>query len=100
MRRSSLFVAALIAAGLWPLAAHAQAPAEPQNRVDVIKVEGAIDRITRTALGAGLLVGTVASTGERARALVAKGHRIVLHSVGALLKTGAEAFFAAATGQA
>ncbi|HUM03702.1 MAG TPA: aldolase/citrate lyase family protein [Thermoanaerobaculia bacterium] len=64
------------------------------------EVEGAIDRITRTALAAGLLVGTVAATGERARALVAQGHRIVLHSVGALLKTGAEAFFAAATGQA
>ncbi len=61
-------------------------------------VEEAIDRITREALGAGLLVGTVASTGERAKALVAKGHRIVLHSVGALLKTGAEAFFSAATG--
>jgi len=61
-------------------------------------VEEAIDRITREALGAGLLVGTVASTGERAKALVAKGHRIVLHSVGALLKTGAEAFFGAAQG--
>ena len=61
-------------------------------------VEEAVDRITREALGAGLLVGTVASTGERAKALVAKGHRIVLHSVGALLKTGAEAFFGAAQG--
>jgi membrane-bound serine protease (ClpP class) len=44
MRRSSLFVAVLIAAGLWPVIAHAQVPTEPQNRVDVIKVEGAIDR--------------------------------------------------------
>lgn len=62
------------------------------------EVEEAIDRITRTALAAGRLVGTVASTGERAKALVKKGHRILLHSVGALLKTGAEAFFQAAQG--
>ncbi len=66
-------------------------PARPE-------VEAAIDRITRTILDAGLLVGTVASTGERAKALVAKGHRILLHSVGALLRTGAEAFFRAARG--
>ena len=44
MRRSSLFVVVLLLLGLWPMAAHAQAPAEPQSRVDVIKVEGAIDR--------------------------------------------------------
>ena len=45
MRRSSLFVVVLILFGLWPMVAHAQAaPTEPQNRVDVIKVEGAIDR--------------------------------------------------------
>ncbi|MFI5182413.1 MAG: HpcH/HpaI aldolase/citrate lyase family protein [Thermoanaerobaculia bacterium] len=62
------------------------------------EVEEAIDRITTAALAAGRLVGTVASTGERAKALVAKGHRIVLHSVGALLKTGAETFFGAAQG--
>jgi 4-hydroxy-2-oxoheptanedioate aldolase len=62
------------------------------------EVERAIDLITRSALQAGLLVGTVASTGERARALVAKGHRLILHSVGALLRSGAEAFFRAARG--
>jgi 4-hydroxy-2-oxoheptanedioate aldolase len=62
------------------------------------EVEDAIDRITRAALSAGRLVGTVAPTGERAKALVGKGHRILLHSVGALLKTGAEAFFQAAQG--
>lgn len=62
------------------------------------EVEEAIDRITRTALAAGLLVGTVASTGERAKTLVGKGHKIVLHSVGALLRTGAEEFFRAAQG--
>lgn len=65
---------------------------------DRSEVEGAIDRITRTALDAGLLVGTVASTGERAKALVAQGHRLILHSIGALLKNGAEAFFRAARG--
>ncbi|MGE5345497.1 MAG: HpcH/HpaI aldolase family protein [Acidithiobacillales bacterium] len=63
---------------------------------DRAEVEEAIDRITRTVLEAGLLVGTVASTGERAKALVAKGHRLILHSVGALLRTGAEVFFRAA----
>ncbi len=60
------------------------------------EVEAAIERITKTVLDAGLLIGTVASTGERAKELVAKGHRILLHSVSALLKTGAEAFFRAA----
>jgi 4-hydroxy-2-oxoheptanedioate aldolase len=61
-------------------------PAHPE-------VEQAIDRITKTVLDAGLLVGTVAPTPERAKALLAKGHRILLHSVNALLKTGADAFF-------
>ncbi len=67
-------------------------PAHPE-------VEEAIDRITRAVIAAGRLVGTVASTGERARALVAKGHRIVLHSVGSLLRTGAETFFREAQGR-
>ncbi len=62
------------------------------------EVEAAIERITKTVLDAGLLIGTVASTGERAKALVARGHRLILHSVSALLKTGAEAFFRAARG--
>jgi 4-hydroxy-2-oxoheptanedioate aldolase len=57
------------------------------------EVEQAIDRITRTVLDAGLLVGTVAPTAERAKALLAKGHRILLHSVNGLLKAGAEAYF-------
>lgn len=63
------------------------------------EVEEAIDRITRAALGARVAAGTVAPTGDRAKALAEKGHRILLHSVGALLKTGAEAFFRAATGR-
>lgn len=62
------------------------------------EVEASIDRITKSVLDAGLLVGTVASTGERAKALVAKGHRLILHSVGALLRTGAEVFFRGAKG--
>jgi 4-hydroxy-2-oxoheptanedioate aldolase len=64
-------------------------PARPE-------VEEEIDRITKTVLDAGLLIGTVAPTGARARELTAKGHRILLHSVTALLKNGAAAYFAAA----
>jgi 4-hydroxy-2-oxoheptanedioate aldolase len=60
------------------------------------EVEEAIDRITKTVLDAGLLIGTVAPTGARAKELAAKGHRILLHSVTALLKNGAAAYFAAA----
>jgi len=62
------------------------------------EVEDALERITRTALGAGLLVGTVAPTGERAKALAAKGHRILLHSINGLLRAGAEAYFRTARG--
>ena len=58
------------------------------------EVEEAVDRITKTILGAGLLVGTTAQTGARAKELMAKGHRIVLHNVTALLRNGAAAYFA------
>jgi 4-hydroxy-2-oxoheptanedioate aldolase len=64
-------------------------PARPE-------VETAIDRVTKTVLDAGLLIGTVAATGARAKELTAKGHRILLHNVTALLKNGAAAYFAAA----
>jgi 4-hydroxy-2-oxoheptanedioate aldolase len=64
-------------------------PARPE-------VEQAIDRITKTVLDAGLLIGTVAATGARAKELMGKGHRILLHSVTALLKNGAAAYFGAA----
>ncbi len=64
-------------------------PARPE-------VEEMVDRITKTVLAAGLFVGTVAPTGQRAKELLAKGHRILLHSVTALLKTGAAAYFSAA----
>ncbi len=50
----------------------------------------------RPSSTAGLLVGTVAPTGARAKELMAKGHRILLHSVTALLKNGAAAYFGAA----
>lgn len=63
-------------------------PARPE-------VEQALDRITKTILDAGLFVGTVAATGARAKELMAKGHRLLLHSVTALLKNGATAYFSA-----
>jgi 4-hydroxy-2-oxoheptanedioate aldolase len=63
-------------------------PARPE-------VEQAIDRITKTVLDAGLLIGTVAPTGARAKELMGKGHRILLHSVTALLKNGAATYFRA-----
>ncbi len=64
-------------------------PARPE-------VEAAVDRITKTVLDAGLFIGTVAATGARAKELMAKGHRILLHNVTALLKNGAAAYFGAA----
>jgi 4-hydroxy-2-oxoheptanedioate aldolase len=64
-------------------------PARPE-------VEAVVDRITKTVLDAGLFIGTVAATGARAKELIAKGHRILLHSVMALLKNGASAYFTAA----
>ena len=67
-------------------------PGGPARR----EVEEVIDRITKTVLDAGLLIGTVAPTGARAKELTAKGHRILLHSVTALLKNGAAAYFGAA----
>jgi 4-hydroxy-2-oxoheptanedioate aldolase len=63
-----------------------EGPARPE-------VEEAIDHITKTVLDAGLLIGTVAPTGARAKELMGKGHRILLHSVTALLKNGAAAYF-------
>lgn len=59
------------------------------------EVEAEVDRITKTVLDAGLLIGTVAASGARAKELMAKGHRILLHNVTALLKNGAAAYFAA-----
>jgi 4-hydroxy-2-oxoheptanedioate aldolase len=47
--------------------------------------------ITRTA---GLMTGTVASTGQEAQALAEAGAQLLLTSVSNLLKVGASAFFA------
>ena len=62
------------------------------------EVEAAIDRVAAVAKKRGLVVGTVAPTGARAKDLAARGLTIILHSVTALLKTGAEAYFRAARG--
>lgn len=62
------------------------------------EIEAAIDRVTAVAKRHGLVVGTVAATGTRARDLAARGLTIILHSVTGLLKTGAEAYFKAAKG--
>src|ERR1035437_2513320 len=62
------------------------------------EVEAAIDRIAAVAKKRWLVVGTVAPTGARAKDLAARGLSIILHSVTALLKTGAEAYFRTARG--
>ncbi|HEX7616040.1 MAG TPA: aldolase/citrate lyase family protein [Thermoanaerobaculia bacterium] len=62
------------------------------------EIEAAIDRVTTVAKRHGLVVGTVAPTGARAKDLAARGLTIILHSVTGLLKTGAEAYFRAAKG--
>jgi 4-hydroxy-2-oxoheptanedioate aldolase len=62
------------------------------------EIESAIDRVVAVAKKRGLVVGTVAPTGGRAKDLAARGLSILLHSVTALLKTGAEAYFRAARG--
>ena len=62
------------------------------------EVEAAIDRVAAVAKKHGLVVGTVAPTGARAKDLAARGLSSILHSVTALLKTGAETYFRAARG--
>ncbi len=62
------------------------------------EIESAIDRVVAVAKKRGLVVGTVAPTGARAKDLAARGLTIMLHSVTGLLKTGAEAYFRAARG--
>lgn len=62
------------------------------------EIESAIDRVVAAAKRRGLVVGTVAPTGARAKDLTARGLSIILHSVTSLLKTGAEAYFRAARG--
>jgi 4-hydroxy-2-oxoheptanedioate aldolase len=62
------------------------------------EIEAAIDRVAAVAKRHGLVVGTVAPTGTRAKDLAARGLTLILHSVTALLKAGAEAYFRAARG--
>jgi len=62
------------------------------------EIESAIDRVVAAAKRHGLVVGTVAPAGARAKDLAVRGLSIILHSVTALLKTGAEAYFRAARG--
>jgi 4-hydroxy-2-oxoheptanedioate aldolase len=63
------------------------------------EIESAIDRVVAVAKRRGLVVGTVAPTGARAKDLAARGLSILLHSVTSLLKSGAEAYFRAARGE-
>ena len=64
-------------------------PAHPE-------VRAVIDHVFEVVLGAGLLIGTTAPTGEEAADLVARGARIILGSVAWLLQAGAGRFFQAA----
>lgn len=56
------------------------------------EVKKVIDDVFDTVLGAGLVIGTVAGTGEQAKALVEKGARIILGSVVGMLKSAAIPF--------
>jgi 4-hydroxy-2-oxoheptanedioate aldolase len=60
------------------------------------EVRQVIHDIFTQVRAAGLLVGTVASTGEDARALVERGGRIILASINGLMRQGANAFFSSA----
>ena len=57
------------------------------------EVRAVIDSVFRSVIGAGMIVGTVAATGEDARDLADRGARIILGSVAGLLKVGATTFF-------
>ena len=56
------------------------------------EVQAVIDEVFDIVLGAGLDLGTVAGTGEAAKALVERGARICLNSVANLIKQSANAF--------
>lgn len=57
------------------------------------EVRSVINDVFEKVLRAGLVAGTVASTGEEAAALASRGVQIILTSIGSLLKVGAGAFF-------
>jgi len=67
---------------------YADGPSHPE-------VEQAIDRVAAVARAHGLVAGTVASSGARARELLDRDVTLLLHSVTALLGNGAAAYFAA-----
>ena len=56
------------------------------------EVKDVISQIFETVLGAGLVIGTVAGTGEQAKALIDKGALFCLNSVQGLIKTSASEF--------
>jgi 4-hydroxy-2-oxoheptanedioate aldolase len=62
------------------------------------EVTDAMDRVLVAARRAGVPVGTVAGTGDRARALIARGYRIILAPFGALLADAVRPYLASARG--
>jgi 4-hydroxy-2-oxoheptanedioate aldolase len=60
------------------------------------EVMAVINDVFDTVLGAGLVVGITAATGEDARALAERGVQIILGSVNGLLKVGASAYLRSA----
>lgn len=56
------------------------------------EVQAVMDQVTDIVLGAGLIVGTVAGTGEAAKTLIQRGMRLCLNSVQGLLNTSGKAF--------
>jgi hypothetical protein len=61
-------------------------------------VHTVIDDVYKRVQAAGLMTGTVAPTGQDAKALVGKNVGLILTSPGNLLKAGAGAFFSALKG--
>lgn len=59
------------------------------------EVKKAIARIVDTVTNAGLIIGTTASTGDQAKALIDRGVMFCLHSVAGLLKSAASDFMKA-----
>jgi 4-hydroxy-2-oxoheptanedioate aldolase len=62
------------------------------------EVQEVVDQVFEIVLGAGLDVGTVAGTGEAAKALVERGARICINSVANLIKSSAKPFLEQARG--
>ena len=58
------------------------------------EVKEVIDQIFKIVLAAGLVIGTVAGTGDQAKALIEKGALFCLNSVQGLIKSAATQFIA------